>query len=169
MIVWGGYNGDYLMTGGRYCACASSAYYRDGDGDGRGDAASPVLACSPVSGYVEDDTDCDDADAAAWGAPSEVPGLAFLDRVTLTWSAPQDPGGLTILYDVLRSDTPSDFLSPATCVVSNAASAPAGDPAAPPVAHAFFYLVRAESACPDGSGSLGSGSDGVPRQGRSCP
>ena len=33
----------------------------------------------------------------------------------------------------------------------------------------FFYLVRAENACPLGQGSLGKDSNGAPREGRSCP
>ncbi len=37
--------------------------YRDADGDGRGDAASPRLACSVTPGYSEYDDDCDDASA----------------------------------------------------------------------------------------------------------
>jgi len=33
----------------------------------------------------------------------------------------------------------------------------------------FYYLVRAENACPDGAGSLGARSDGTERTGRDCP
>jgi len=38
-------------------------WYSDGDGDGYGDAASPVEACEQPSTAVEDDTDCDDTAA----------------------------------------------------------------------------------------------------------
>ncbi len=38
------------------------AFYADADSDGYGDAAISVLACDPVSGYVIDNTDCDDTD-----------------------------------------------------------------------------------------------------------
>jgi hypothetical protein len=39
------------------------AYYADSDGDGYGDAGSSTEACAAPSGFVEDDTDCDDSDA----------------------------------------------------------------------------------------------------------
>ena len=44
----------------------------DVDGDGYGDAVSTQGACSQPSGYVADDTDCDDADAAVNPVATEV-------------------------------------------------------------------------------------------------
>ncbi len=38
-------------------------WYRDVDGDGFGDVDIPDVACDEPSGYVDDDTDCDDTDA----------------------------------------------------------------------------------------------------------
>ncbi len=41
-----------------------NTYYLDGDHDGFGDPDQPQLACSPTELLVEDDTDCDDSNAA---------------------------------------------------------------------------------------------------------
>ncbi len=47
------------------CGVPSSAtFYRDGDGDGFGDAADPVEACVQPAGYVGNSDDCDDSDPA---------------------------------------------------------------------------------------------------------
>ena len=41
----------------------TTTYYEDDDGDGFGDAADPIDACAQPSGYVDNQTDCDDRDA----------------------------------------------------------------------------------------------------------
>jgi len=53
-------------------ATDASTWYADSDGDGYGDASATTAACSQPSGYVADDSDCDDADAAINPAASEV-------------------------------------------------------------------------------------------------
>jgi hypothetical protein len=169
LIVWGGYNGDYLASGGRYCGCASSPYYRDADGDGRGNAALAVLACAADQDHVNDASDCDDTNGAAWGVPSEVSDLRFSDRSTLVWSVPQSLGGLSVVYDLVRSEGPASFGAASTCVASDTANASTSDPSTPGSGHALFYLARAQSACASGEGSLGTSSSGVPRTARTCP
>ena len=47
-------------------------WYADDDGDGYGDAALSLSACDAPSGYVADDTDCDDADATVNPGAEEV-------------------------------------------------------------------------------------------------
>jgi hypothetical protein len=49
-----------------------STYYRDNDLDGYGDINSPTQACSVPSGYVTDNTDCDDNDASINPEGTEV-------------------------------------------------------------------------------------------------
>jgi len=64
-----------------------STYYRDMDGDGFGNAAVTQMACTQPSGYVADNTDCDDADALE--KPGQVwykdaDGDDYSDGMTLT-------------------------------------------------------------------------------------
>ncbi len=47
-------------------------FYADADGDGYGDSASTEEACEASSGYVENDDDCDDGDAAVYPYATEV-------------------------------------------------------------------------------------------------
>jgi hypothetical protein len=173
MIVIGGY--PPANSYGSYCGCAEGfSYFRDGDGDGRGDPAGRVGSCAsqPPPGYVPDGSDCDDGQASVWSAPGEVRDLSLAPgKETLTWQPPADPGGAVeeLLYDTLRSDEPADFGAPAICVASDAPATSTRDPVDPPPGAAFAYLVRAQNACPDGQGTLGAGSGGAPRAGRACP
>ena len=48
-------------------------YYADNDGDGYGDAMMELSACEEPSGYVLDDTDCDDTDADINPDATEIP------------------------------------------------------------------------------------------------
>ncbi len=60
-------------------------FYADGDGDGFGDAATTATACVAPPGFVEDDTDCDDTDAAVPGPETlydDVDGDGFGDPAT---------------------------------------------------------------------------------------
>ena len=53
----------------------AGTFYTDQDADGYGNAANPRLACSAPSGYVSDDTDCDDLDKSSYpGAPEVCDG-----------------------------------------------------------------------------------------------
>jgi len=65
------------------------AAYRDLDGDGFGAAASGVIAaCAPVSGYVSNNTDCNDSNAAinpntAWYRDTDGDGIGAAVNGTL--------------------------------------------------------------------------------------
>ena len=102
-------------------------------------------------------------------ASGRLGGRCFTDAVTFAWSAPAAPGATTILYDVLRSTTPTDFVTAATCIATASAATSLTEATTPLVGQAFFYLVRADDTCPSGQGSLGTSSGGTARTGRSCP
>ncbi|MCB9759685.1 MAG: hypothetical protein H6739_07570 [Alphaproteobacteria bacterium] len=53
-------------------AADASTWYADSDADTYGDALSTTAACSQPSGYVSDNTDCDDADAASNPSATET-------------------------------------------------------------------------------------------------
>jgi hypothetical protein len=102
-------------------------------------------------------------------APGEPTELAlWADLATLDWSPPADLGGAVApVYDVLRSDSPTDFVTTAVCLEGDDGSnAWASDPALPAAGSAFYYLVRAENAC--GAGSWGFDSDGIERVAIDC-
>jgi hypothetical protein len=48
------------------------AWYPDGDGDGYGEDGAHIDSCEQPSGYVEDNTDCDDASASRFPGNPEV-------------------------------------------------------------------------------------------------
>lgn len=56
-----------------------STYYRDGDGDGYGDPAASLAFHNPLPGYVSDNTDCDDQNAAKHPGNTENPDNAIDD------------------------------------------------------------------------------------------
>jgi hypothetical protein len=168
MVVWGG-TIQYLNTGGRYCACAPAPYFLDADGDGFGDSSTSLDSCGQPDGYVPIGGDCDDADTASWGLPSEATGLVLGDDTSIGWSPPVSLGASSVVYDVLRSGNPDDFVSGTACVTSDGTDTASIDPDNPDLGRVFAYLVRAQSDCPNGMGPLALDSSGTPRYGRACP
>ncbi len=99
-------------------AADASTWYADSDGDGYGDASSTTAACSVPSGYVADDTDCDDGDATINPAASE----AWYDGVDSDCDGDEEPdpcGGLpgesTVSWD---ADAEAVYPDPSTWSVS---------------------------------------------------
>lgn len=149
---------------------------RDADADGCDDCSSGID--DPAADGADADRDgycmlgdCNDVDPSAWRRPGEVESLRFRsDRTTLWWDAPSDPGCTPpcALFDTLRSGLPWDFGEGATCVEwDDGGDTHANDAAVPASGQGFYYLVRAENGC--GEGSLGQTSDGRARRGRHCP
>ena len=131
---------------------------RDGDGYGGSDDPSCLSLVS----------DCEDGDPTVWGTPGPVLRLRFTGKHELAWDLPAEPGGSALLHDLLRSGIASDFLL-AVCVESDGPDRTATDAAVPAAGQVFFYLTRAQNACSQGAGALGTDSSGNPRAGRSCP
>jgi hypothetical protein len=146
-VGWsGGIPGDYLLSVARNCGAALPP---DADADG-----------------VPDGSDCAPGDPTVWSVPGEATGLLASgspDATSLRWSAPADPGGAAVVYDVLRSGAAGDFTAP-VCVARDLATTSAADPHRP--AGVFYYLVSSRNAC---GANLGRRSDGTPRIAGSCP
>ncbi len=75
-------------------ATGQTAWYADADLDGYGDEFAMNMACDAPVGYVVDDTDCDDADAAINPAASEMCDAASVDE-DCNSLADDDDGGAT--------------------------------------------------------------------------
>jgi hypothetical protein len=61
-----GGNSGWVFTG------ASTTFYLDADGDGYGNASVTILSCTPPEGYVTNNTDCNDANAAVHPGATEI-------------------------------------------------------------------------------------------------
>jgi hypothetical protein len=116
-----------------------------------------------------DAVDCAPADPAAWQVPGEAHGITVQEGgdPNLFWAAPyaHEWGGTAVLYDVLRTTTAGDFLTP-TCVVKDGTGFVGYDPEVPSAGQVFYYLVRSKNVC---GGNLGEDSAGDPRVGGACP
>jgi len=81
----------------------TTSYWTDVDGDGYGDPNERIFRCTPVSGLVEDDTDCDDSAAGVNPGADEVcdpgqvdencNGLSNEDGQTIPYWADADSDG----------------------------------------------------------------------------
>ncbi len=169
--------------------CAPSFAIPDADGDGAADCndGCPLdpgktdpgqCGCGVVDDADGDGAagcggDCDDADGLIWAVPGEVPLLTLARDSASTgtlasWTAPVDPGGLVVVYDLLSSQDPADFTT-SQCVESDGTDTSALLSEALTPGAIRSILVRAENVCPGGTGSLGTDSSGVQRVGRLCP
>ena len=114
----------------------ATTWYADADGDGYGDTASAASACSAPSGYVADDTDCDDTDAninpsqdeACNGIDDDCDGTVDeADAVdATTWHADADGDGYgSTSYSTVGCSQPTGYVADDTdCDDTDAAQYP---------------------------------------------
>jgi hypothetical protein len=161
----------------------TAEYWPDFDGDLLPDVAigsdPEADKCPGVASADNTDTDsdnralpcdCNDADATVWAIPNEIAGLAIAaNKTTIIWSLPSAPGGTAITYDVFRGQQAAPGVAPVyTCLSPNQAGTSVTDATAPAVgARPFFYLVRAQTNC--GEGTVGVGQNAPARTVPSCP
>ena len=136
----------------------------------------PVADLDGDSDGVCNGLDCAPTEAALWRTPDDARGLrlshtgGLFGVTTLDWVSPVYPGGVSVLYDVISSADPADFISTsiAACVeTGDASDTTATDFDTPWPDELSSFLVRAGNVCGDGpSGTL---SDGSPRLVRECP
>jgi hypothetical protein len=123
-------------------------------------------ACTTDDQCTAPQTDlCQSACTIGGNACSSDADCTALDIDTLFWDEPEYFGGTGVVYDTLRSPTPTDFTTPATCVETDGLNRATSDGTAPTTGTVLYYLIRAENGCPDGN--MGSSSSG-PRTGRAC-
>jgi hypothetical protein len=131
---------DGLVDGDDGDVTGTATWYADADGDGYGDAGDSVVECSAPSGYVADNSDCDDSDGAVNPAASEIcnsidddcDGLVDDDDTsvtgTTTWYIDYDSDGFGGLRTTTRSCVaPSGYVADNTdCDDSDASAFPGG-------------------------------------------
>jgi hypothetical protein len=138
--------------------CCSDAACDGFDVDGDGLAA----AC-----------DCSDSDRTVWKTPGEATDLHVYyysggAYTFMVWATPAEPGGTADMYDVIRSETPTDF-SAGSCIYVNPGDNTTTDSLDPSPGAGVFYLVRAKNNCASGIGPLGWSSAGTPYTAPPCP
>ncbi|MBZ5640484.1 MAG: hypothetical protein LAO51_17225, partial [Acidobacteriia bacterium] len=135
-----------------------TTYYQDADGDGYGNSAVTVQACTTPTGYAANDRDCNDTDPGVHGAPIEVVDLMVdvggTTGTHLTWASQSVSAGAGTVYDLVTGlvseiDEDSGFQR-ASCLTSNWPTGEYDDArSAPPTESIaiYYYLVRAKNSC----------------------
>jgi hypothetical protein len=105
------------------------AYYRDNDMDGYGDTSRTVTQCDAPASYVDNDDDCDDADASRNPGASEVCDAADLDEDCDGLADGDDPSltGATTWYADADGDGYGTSPSTTACDQPAGYAAAAGD------------------------------------------
>lgn len=113
-----------------------AAWHQEGGASILPEVTVPVRGDGPQC-----DVDRPDLSGEACSPPGEVSGLLFVDRQTLVWSPPADPGTPpAVLYDTLRTTRASDFTDnfSATCIESDGGDQTTAEAEDPPLGWAFL-------------------------------
>ncbi|MBZ5637609.1 MAG: hypothetical protein LAO51_02510 [Acidobacteriia bacterium] len=175
--VVNGYSSGLVDPHGGVIATGSSSSYdvivRVADRAGNS-AQTTVRVLSDSDGDgVRDDLDCAPLDPSAYAPPGEVANLGFSDRVTMTWSTAG--GGSGTAHDVLRGGLGALPVGPGgndeVCLADYLAATSLADATTPVVGSGFWYLIRGENTC--GEGTYGyertGGAQGAERTSTTCP
>ena len=93
--------------------CDAITLYPDADEDGYGDPTAPVNVCADARGYVPDNTDCDDADPAAYPGQiwyKDMDDDAYSDGTAVT--ACKRPDGYKAESELAQTDGDCDDADP---------------------------------------------------------
>jgi hypothetical protein len=126
-----------------------------------------------MDGY-HDSEDCNDADGNVWSDPaSEVQNLVWSANWYLQWDAVATGLGCvpaSLRYDTIYSLAASNFTpGNGACRESDGDDTATNVSTSPAVGQTWYFLVRADNACPGVGGPLGNRSNGTPRTGLPCP
>jgi hypothetical protein len=116
---------------------------------------------------MPNDVDCAPMDPDNWLMPGPARDFTITKALlsNLSWVRPDEPGGSSVTYDVLRDFSASDF-STATCLTYDTGLTVMTDPTNPSPGDGYYYLIRVRNGCGD---TLGVDSDDQPRPpGVSC-
>ena len=101
-------------------------FYADTDGDGYGDPGNTLAACDlPASGYLTDDTDCDDTDGGVNPGATEICDALDVDEDCDTFADDDDSSVDTGTYSTFYADSDGDGIGDDATTVS-ACDAPSG-------------------------------------------
>jgi hypothetical protein len=150
---------------------------QDVDADGAGDACDNCpLDSNPTQADGDGDVfgdacDCAPADGTTWAVSGPVLDLTLATvqgATILAWGPPPAPGAQVgaLLYDVLATFDPGDFVNLALCLSTDQPETGYTDTLNPGPGQLLAYLVRAQNAC--GEGSNGLDDDGQERAARTC-
>jgi hypothetical protein len=167
-------DGDFIANELDNCPLVANADQTDGDGDHIGDACDNCVTVANASqidadgDHFGDACDCAPGNNAAWAIPPETPSLTLSSSTALSWTAPSNLGGTSVLYDLVLMTTSASGTAPAYgCFQSDLASLSTTDASVPALRSVRLYLVRAGNTC--GEGIAGVRTGGTPITAPPCP